>query len=322
MKRPRIGVNFYKVVVGVGFSLLWAKVMYLAWPNPSYVTFIWFYLIIGSVLLKWVFFGAIDRIHLKIRLGAAQKELEESGMRVEESGRVRHQEAIQQVSLEKINKAAFDERLNQLLQEVSAFGGMVERAIERSIESITKRDIRLATEVIAGDNKLDQRRFVIEGDCMQLIASGHATDSDLRAIVAVLGIATELERMGDYAKGIANITLMMGEEPSLELPMEIPQMAQKGIEMLRGSLESLAAGDVERAKRICRKDDEVDGLYDQAFRELLLFIIAHPEAVTQATRMIWVAHNLERFADRVTNICEQVVLSVTGQLVDIGVSEY
>jgi len=322
MKRPRIGVNFYKVIVGVGFSLLWAKVMYLAWPNPSYVTFIWFYLIIGSVLLKWVFFGAIDRIYLKIRLGAAQKELDESGMRVEESGRVSQQELGQQVSLEKIDKAAFDEKLKQLQQEVSAFGSMVERAMERSIESITKRDIRLAADVIAEDNRLDQRRFMIEGGCIQLIASGHATDSELRTIVAVLGIATELERMGDYAKGIANITLMMGEEPSLELPVEIPKMVQKGIEMLRGSLESFAAGDVERAKRICHEDDEVDGLYDQAFRELLLFIIAHPEAVTQATRMIWAAHNLERFADRVTNICEQVVLSVTGQLVDIGASEY
>lgn len=322
MKRPRIGVNFYKVIVGVGFSLLWAKVMYLAWPNPSYVTFIWFYLAIGSVLLKWVFFGAIDRIHLKLRLVAAQRELDESGMRVEESGRVSHQEAGQQVSLEKIDMAVFNERLNQLLEEVSAFGSMVQRAIERSIESITKRDVRLAADVIAEDNELDQRRFMIEGDCMQLIASGHATDSDLRTIIAVLGIATELERMGDYAEGIANIALMMGEDPGLGVPAEIRQMAQKGIEMLRDSLEAFAAGDVDGAKRICHEDDEVDGLYDQAFRELLLFIIAHPEAVTQATRMIWAAHNLERFADRVTNICERVVFSATGQFFDIGASRY
>jgi phosphate transport system protein len=163
---------------------------------------------------------------------------------------------------------------------------------------------------------------MIESDCMQLVASGHATDSDLRTIVAVLGIGTELERMGDYAEGIANIALMMGEEPGLGPPVEIRQMAQKGIEMLRDSLEAFAAGDVDEAKRICHEDDEVDGLYDQAFRELLLFIIAHPEAVTQATRMIWAAHNLERFADRVTNICERVVFSATGQFFDIGASRY
>lgn len=216
----------------------------------------------------------------------------------------------------------FEKKLKQLEQDVLSLGNMVERAIDRSVQGLRKRDLALARQIIEYDQELDHKRFAIEEDCMRLITTAHPEGSDLRTIIAVLGIITELERMGDYAEGIANITLMIGDQPPLKPLVDIPRMAQKGIEMLRGSVESFLDRDVEKAKRICREDDEVDALYDQVFRELLLFMIEDPKTITRATWLIWVAHNLERFADRVTNICERVVFSVTGKMVDIGESKY
>ena len=216
----------------------------------------------------------------------------------------------------------FEKKLKQLEQNVLSLGNMVERAIDRSVQGLRKRDLALARQIIEYDQELDHKRFAIEEDCMRLITTAHPEGSDLRTIIAVLGIITELERMGDYAEGIANITLMIGDQPPLKPLVDIPRMAQKGIEMLRGSVESFLDRDVEKAKRICREDDEVDALYDQVFRELLLFMIEDPKTITRATWLIWVAHNLERFADRVTNICERVVFSVTGKMVDIGESKY
>ena len=216
----------------------------------------------------------------------------------------------------------FEKRLKQLEGDVLSLGAMVERAIDRSVEGLRRKDLALARQIIEHDQELDHKRFAIEEDCIRLIATGHSKASDLRMIVAVLGIITELERMGDYAQGIANITLMIGDQPPLKPLVDIPRMAQRGIEMLRGSLESFSERDVEKAKRICREDDEVDALYDQVFRELLLFVIKYPKTITRATWLLWAAHNLERFADRVTNICERVVFSVTGKMVDIGASKY
>lgn len=216
----------------------------------------------------------------------------------------------------------FEKKLKQLEQDVLSLGNMVERAIDSSVQGLRKRDLALARQIIEYDQELDHKRFAIEEDCMRLITTAHPEGSDLRTIIAVLGIITELERMGDYAEGIANITLMIGDQPPLKPLVDIPRMAQKGIEMLRGSVESFLDRDVEKAKRICREDDEVDALYDQVFRELLLFMIEDPKTITRATWLIWVAHNLERFADRVTNICERVVFSVTGKMVDIGESKY
>jgi phosphate transport system protein len=322
MKLPRMGVNFYKVIVGVGFSLLWARAMYLFWPQPSYITFVWFYLIIGSILLKWVIFEIIDRINLRARLRIVRRELDESNIRVREAGKEQHQEDDQPVITKKMSEVSCEEKLKQLKQEVLSLGNMVEMAIERSVESVRKRDINLARQIIEHDDELDQKRATIERDCMQIIATDCPEDTDLRAIVAVLGIITELERMGDYAEGIANITLMIGDEPHLKPLADIFQMANRGIDMLRGGLEAFTAGDVDKAKRICQQDDEVDALYDKIFRELILFVSKRPETITQVTWLIWIAHNLERFADRVTNICERVVFSVTGEIVDIGVSKY
>jgi phosphate transport system protein len=146
--------------------------------------------------------------------------------------------------------------------------------------------------------------------------------SDLRIIVAVLNIITELERIGDHAEGIAKIAVAIGDEPPLKPLIDIPRMAEKTNDMLRRSLEAFVNRNAENATKIAAEDDEVDNLYNQVFRELLVFMMEDPKTITRATRLIWVAHNLERSADRVTNICERVVFIVTGKMKEIGASKY
>ena len=146
--------------------------------------------------------------------------------------------------------------------------------------------------------------------------------SDLRAIVSVLNIITEIERIGDHAEGIAKIVLMIGDEPPLKPLIDIPRMAEKVNDMLHRSLDALINRDADMAKQIVGEDDDVDNLYDQVFRELLTFMAEDPKTITRATRLIWVAHNLERSADRVTNICERIVYLVTGKMEELGVSKY
>jgi len=322
VKLPRLDVNFYKVVIGVAFSLVWARVMYLVWQQPSFVTFLWFYLLIGSVILKWVIFNIVDRIHLKLRIKAVSGELEQASTRVHEAVRGEYKSDGEQVNTTEVAGVRFAERFSGLEQDVLSFGDMVETALKNAVESLKRRDIDLATQIIQQDQELDRREFAIRRDCMNLLAADYSRGSDLSMIVAVLGIVTELERMGDYAEGIANIAVMIGDQPPLKPLVDIPRMAQKGAEMLRGGLESLSERDVEKAKHICLIDDEIDALYDQIFRELLLFMVEDPKTITRATRLIWVAHNLERFADRATNICEYVAFGITGEKIDVGASKY
>ncbi len=132
----------------------------------------------------------------------------------------------------------------------------------------------------------------------------------------------ELERIGDHAEGIAKIVLMIGDEPPLKPLIDIPRMAEKTVKMLRQSLDAFINHDADTAHQVASEDDEVDNLYTQVFRELLTFMAEDPRTITRATRLIWVAHNLERSADRVTNICERVVFTVTGKMEEIGASKY
>jgi phosphate transport system protein len=219
-------------------------------------------------------------------------------------------------------RTAFHKRLREIQDDVLAMGSMVSKATLRSIEALKNRDLDLARQIIADDKKINQKRFEIEEKCIELIATQQPMASDLRIIVAVLSIITELERIGDHAEGIAKIAIMIGDEPPLKPLIDIPRMAEKTVEMLRRSLDAFVNRDAEAAKTISAEDDAVDQLYDQVFRELLTFMAEDPKTITRATRLIWVAHNLERSADRVTNICERVVFVVTGKMEEIGASKY
>ena len=199
---------------------------------------------------------------------------------------------------------------------------MVEKAILLSIDALKNRDLALAHQIIADDKKINAQRFAIEDKCIQLIATQQPMASDLRIIVAILHLTTELERIGDHAEGNAKIVIMIGDEPPLKPLIDIPRMAEKTVDMLHRSLAAFVAHDAEMAKKIIPEDDEIDNLYNQIFRELLTFMSEDPKTITRATRLLWVAHNLERSADRVTNICERVIFVVTGKMEEAGLSKY
>jgi len=219
-------------------------------------------------------------------------------------------------------RATFHKRLREIQDDVLAMGSMVEKSIGRSIEALKKRDLDMARELIADDLRINEKRFTIEEKCIQLIATQQPMASDLRSIICVLNIITEVERIGDYAVGIAKIVVMIGDEPPLKPLVDIPRMAAKVNDMLRRSLDAFINRDADAARKIAAEDDEVDNLYDQVFRELLTYMAEDPRTITRATRLIWVAHNLERSADRVTNICERVVFVVTGKMEEIEASKY
>ncbi len=219
-------------------------------------------------------------------------------------------------------RTVFHKRLREIQEDILAMGSMVSKALLRSIDALKNRDLEAARHIIADDQKINQKRFEIEEKCVQLIATQQPMASDLRIIVAVLNIITELERIGDHAEGIAKIAVMIGDEPPLKPLIDIPRMAEKTNDMMRRSLEAFVNRDAGSAVKIAAEDDEVDNLYNQVFRELLVFMMEDPKTVTRATRLIWVAHNLERSADRVTNICERVVFIVTGKMKEIGASKY
>ncbi len=219
-------------------------------------------------------------------------------------------------------RTIFHKKLREIQDDVLAMGSMVEKATSRSIEALKERDLEKAHEIIADDLKINRKRFNIEEKCVQLIATQQPMASDLRTIIGVLNIITEIERIGDHAEGIAKIVVMIGDEPLLKPLIDIPRMAEKANDMLHRSLDALINRDADVAKQIVTEDDDVDNLYDQVFRELLIFMAEDPKTITRATRLIWVAHNLERSADRVTNICERVVYMVTGKMEEMNISKY
>lgn len=219
-------------------------------------------------------------------------------------------------------RTEFHKRLSKIQDDVLLMGSMVEKAIGRAIEALKNRDLELARQVVDEDSKINEKRYAIEEKCIQLIATQQPMASDLRIIVAVLSITAELERIADHAEGIASIALMIGNEPPVKPLIDLPRMAEKTIDMLHRSLDAFINRDAEKARQIASEDDEIDGLYSQVFRELLTFMVEDPKVCSRATRLIWVGHNLERSADRVTNICERVVYLVTGKMEEIGVSKY
>ena len=219
-------------------------------------------------------------------------------------------------------RETFDKELQHLEDGILTLGSMVETAIMESVDALKQRDFERSRELIALDRKINEKRFAIESEALAVIAMQQPVAIDLRMLAAVLDIADELERIGDYAKGIAKINLRIGEGPLLKPLIDIPAMARKACDMLHRALEAFISRDVDLARALPNEDDEVDNLYEQVFRELLTFMIEDPKTITRATRLIWVSHDLERSADRVTNICERVVYLVTGKMEEIGASKY
>ena len=218
-------------------------------------------------------------------------------------------------------RKTFENELQQVRDDILVLGSMVEQSILDSVETLKKRDLKAAEGILAADREINKKRFEIENQLMILIATQQPMAHDLRLLASSMEIISELERMGDYAKGIANINLRMGDQPLLKPLIDIPRMAQKDVDMLHRSLTAFVEEDVEAAKAIPIEDDEVDALYNQVYRELMTFVIADPKTMERANWLLWVAHNLERVADRVTNICERTIFIATGELVEIDASD-
>ena len=217
-------------------------------------------------------------------------------------------------------RKTFESEIQHLKDELLLLGSMVEQQILDSVESLRKRDIEASRQIYKTDGQINAKRYTIEEQVMIVIATQQPMAHDLRLLASILEVSGELERMGDYAKGIATVSIRMGDQPLLKPLIDIPRMAQKGTDMLHRALTAFINEDEAAARLIPAEDDEVDGLYTQVYHELMMFVIQDAKAIERANWLLWVAHNLERVADRVTNICERTVFIVTGEIKEIGSS--
>jgi phosphate transport system protein len=216
----------------------------------------------------------------------------------------------------------YGQELADLRASVVAMASMTNKAIDNAVTALARRDVRLAEQVVAADRAINEHRWRTEEQALLVIATQAPMARDLRMIAAVIHIVTDLERMADHAAGIAKIALQTADQPPLKPLVDIPRMSEIARTMLHDAITAFIEDDQAAARAIVARDDEVDALYDQIYRELLTFMLADPTTINQATHLLWVAHNLERIADRVTNICERVVFAATGQLEELAVSTY
>jgi phosphate transport system protein len=219
-------------------------------------------------------------------------------------------------------RASYHKELNKLEADMLRMGKMVGNAVKTSVIALQKRDLKASKQIIADDKKVNTLRYEIEEGCLLLIATQQPMAGDLRTIAALLSIITDLERIGDHAEGNARISLLIGNKPLIKKTTGLSKMAKQGVSMLERCLVAFKERDKETAKTICDEDDIVDDLYDKEYRELLEIMIKDPSLIEEGTYMTWAGHNLERIADRVTNIAERVVFMVTGKMEELNVSKY
>jgi phosphate transport system protein len=204
---------------------------------------------------------------------------------------------------------------------LQALGERVQSALADALTALTNRDLTLADHVVKADIAVNQLRFTLEEKASEALTAT-SDPMEVRRLVATLYVLADLERIGDHAEGIAKVALMLGDSPSIEIPSVIGVMSQQVQDMVRRTLSILARQDAGAARRLCEEDDEIDALYDRAYGELLTAMAGDRDVVSEATYLLWVTHNLERIADRATNICERVVFLVTGHVEELNVSKY
>jgi phosphate transport system protein len=217
-----------------------------------------------------------------------------------------------------MSRRLFEEWLAKLQENVLTLGVLAEQSIGQSVALLQQRDFEGAHELIQQDRAIDARRYAIEAEALTLIVTQQPIARDMRTIAAAIFIANELERIADYAKGIARVNIRMGDEPLLKPLIDIPAMATAGQKMLHRSLQAYVQCDAALARAIIPEDDTVDALYDQIYTELMIRIMETPARMRQANLLLMAGHNLERTADRATNICERVIYVATGELQDTG----
>lgn len=221
-----------------------------------------------------------------------------------------------------MTRELFHRELTQLQDDVLALGSMAEKALLDAMEALRDGDGRWSDKIVHEDQAINAKRFEIENKCIFVIGSQQPMATDLRTLVSILFITTELERIADHAEGIARINLLMADEPLPRKLGYIPAMSDRAVAMLRDALRAYVEQDVALARQICAADDEVDRLYDSVHDEAIKAMINEPSTVERNTYLLWTSHNLERIADRCTNIAERVIYTVTGKMEEINVSKY
>jgi len=207
----------------------------------------------------------------------------------------------------------FDEELKELKEKLLRMASLAEEAIARSIKALVERDEALCREVIKADHVIDDLEVEVDEVCLRLMALRQPIAKDLRFITSALKINSDLERIGDLSVNIAEATIYMLDKPPLKPLIDIPRMAQLAQAMVKDSLDAFVNLDADLARDVCRRDDAVDDLNNQIFRELLTYMMEDPKAVTRAVDLILIGRNLERIADHATNISEDVVYMVKGK---------
>ncbi len=215
-------------------------------------------------------------------------------------------------------RGMLDRELAEIQDNVLRIGDMLSKAIRRSIQALKNQDTDLAQRIIADDEKINELRYATEELCLAVIATQQPVAGDLRAVIAAMHIAIEMERMADHAEGIAHLVVRIAGEPLLKPLIDLPRMAKIACDMLQASLDAFVARDPAAAVAAAERDDEIDELNDQVFRELLTYMLQDPRTINRATYLMWVAHNLERMGDRVTNISERVVFMTTGEFKELS----
>ncbi len=223
---------------------------------------------------------------------------------------------------ERVTRGKFIHALDELNQGVLTLGSMVDKAIARAMQALAQRNLDLAREVIENDQTLNRRRFELENIALDVLARQQPMAGDLRFIMATQIIAIELERMGDYARGIAEVTLRMSTCPSPRSLDDLMRMSDLARAMLSDALDAFAQRDAALARSLAARDDAVDALNDRIYAAQVDVMTHDPQMVNCATWLLWITHNIERLADRVTNIAERVVFMVTGELVEMDVSTF
>ena len=213
-----------------------------------------------------------------------------------------------------MTRSDYTSQLRQIHDDLLMLGSMVEKSLIKAIDALRHRDLEASKSVIDDDDVIDQFQQILEEKCVDVIALQAPMASDLRRIVTVIQVASELERIGDYAEGIAKISVRMGGQPTIKPLLDIPRMAETVASMLRDGLGALTLLDVELAEQVADTDDSIDSLYEQVFRELSSFMVENPANIQSATYLIWIAHLLERIGDRSTNIAERAVYLATGKM--------
>jgi len=218
-------------------------------------------------------------------------------------------------------RQTLDREIHHLQDEVLLLGSMVEQAMLNAIDTLKQRDKKAARLVYLDDERINEKRYAIENRVLILFATQQPIAHDLRLLAAILEVITELERMGDYAKGIAKITVRISDDETLIPIREITRMGDLAVSMLHRALSAFINEDVNMAYRIPKEDDLVDDLYNQVYHKNVNAMIANPEIIDHSSYIMWVVHNIERMADRVTNICERTIFIATGELLEIDISD-